>query len=81
MNDKFSRMLHEDIGLLSGKEDALIEMMEALNTMKIECEYLAKRVENYLDDMGEMPVNHELELPSEFVDAHERYQELLEEIY
>lgn len=78
---KFKKMIsEEEFGLQSGKEDALIEMMDCLATMKVECDSLYHKIDNYLE-FGEIPVNHDLELPEEFMGAYNKYQELTEDMY
>ena len=76
MKDKFTRMLSED----STREDTLMEMMEVLAQMKLECEYMYNKIEESLED--EVTLDYDdVALPSEFTEALERYDLLLEEMY
>jgi hypothetical protein len=72
---KLKDMLKENAqyGLSSEKEDALIEMLGSLGTMAIEIDVLKRKINDYLDDVKDFPINHGLELPEEYTEAFEDY--------
>jgi hypothetical protein len=75
MKDKFRKMLSE-----GSREDTLIDMMETLAQMQLECKFLYEKIEESLEDETILEYD-ELTLPSEFTEALERYDLLLEELY
>lgn len=67
-------------GLLSDKEEYLLELLDHIRSMETELYDTKNEIEKYLDDMKNMPINHGLGLSDEFETARIGYNQIIKEM-